>query len=165
VQVASILLNPINFTFSTQTFRYVLIKVPVNNRNQNWRVWGFRILNNTSNRIRVNNTSDFEVGDTVAIYNHASSWSDHNPYGYTSNMYPYIQAGSGSENVIGDLKGREYKILGKDGALDVATKARILLRDDFLRILALDYYLVLIPTWFIAIHFIGLLLSIIFTQS
>ena len=32
--------------------------------------------------------------------------------------------------------------------LDVATKARVLMRDDFLRILALDYYLVLIPTWF-----------------
>lgn len=32
--------------------------------------------------------------------------------------------------------------------LDVATKAKVLMRDEFLRILALDYYLVLIPTWF-----------------
>jgi hypothetical protein len=122
-----------DFTFSTQTFRYVLIKVPVNNRNLTWRVWGFRILNNTSNRIRVNNTSDFEVGDTVAIYNHATAWSDHNPYGYTSNIYPYIQAGSGSENVIGDLKGREYKILGKDGntiTLDRSFRHGYLMKGD-----------------------------------
>ena len=30
---------------------------------------------------------------------------------------------------------------------------------------AIQSPVVLIPTWFIAIHFIGLLLSIIFTQS
>ena len=102
-----------DYAFPEQTFRYIAVKVPKNNANQNWRPYGFRVLNNQSNRVQVNNASDFNIGDTVAILNQQTGYSEYYPSGYTGNVYPYVQAGSGSQDVIGDLRGREYTILDK----------------------------------------------------
>ena len=123
-----------DFSFPSQTFRYIVIKVPTNNNvNQNWRIQGLRVLNNQSNRIQVNNASDFNIGDVVAINNQSTGWSDYYLYGYTSNMYPYIQAGSGSNDVLGDLKGREYTITDKTGniiTLDRSFRHGYLMKGD-----------------------------------
>lgn len=101
-----------DFNVGTQNFRYIRMTYPSHNQGVT-TLKMFRVINNVSNRIRVNNAGDLNIGDHIAIiYKKGPLYTEY--YGSKYHTYPYIQAGSSSLDVVGGYNDY-YVITGKSG--------------------------------------------------